>query len=234
MTKKERVSLVHQTAMYSNDSFRVTKKERVSLVLDILNDLYPHEDKCYLNYTEPYELLIATILSAQCTDDRVNIVTKDLFKKYTSLEDFAHANIYELEQDIKSTGFYHNKAKHIQSAAFKLIDEFGSVMPSDINELTSLAGVGRKTANVVRGHIFSIPSIVVDTHVKRVSYRLGLTKNTVPEKVEIDLMKILPKDRWIAYNTQIIAHGRAICKSRNPKCLSCAFQSVCMNTTNTL
>ncbi len=201
--------------------------KRVLKVLDLLDEFYPIEVKCYLNYETPWQLLIATILSAQCTDDRVNIVTKDLFQKYLSIADFANANVEELEKDIHSTGFYHNKAKNIIACCKKLLADYDGVVPSEIEELIKLAGVGRKTANVVRGHIFNIPSIVVDTHVKRVSYKLGFTKNTDPEKIEFDLMKILPKKRWITYNTKIIAHGRKVCKARSPLCLSCFLNDIC-------
>lgn len=172
-------------------------------------------------------LLIATIMSAQCTDDRVNLVTKDLFQKYTSIQAFAEANQAELEQDIHSIGFYHNKAKNIIACCQKLLTEFGGEVPSDLDALTSLAGVGRKTANVVRGNWYGIPSIVVDTHVKRVSNLLGLTKNQDPVKIEFDLMKIVPKDKWIDINTQMIAHGRKICIARRPKCAECFLFPYC-------
>ena len=172
----------------------MTKKEKVTIILDLLREHYG-PTKCYLNHENPWQLLIATILSAQCTDDRVNLVTKDLFQKYTSIQAFAEANQAELEQDIHSIGFYHNKAKNIIACCQKLLTEFGGEVPSDLDELTSLAGVGRKTANVVRGNWYGIPSIVVDTHVKRVSNLLGLTKNQDPVKIEFDLMKIVPKDK---------------------------------------
>ena len=174
-----------------------------------------------------YELLIATMLSAQCTDDRVNMVTEKLFKKYTSLEAFAQADIKELEQDIRSTGFYHNKAKNIITAANQLLTEYNGEMPSDIDSLTGLAGVGRKTANVVRTHIFHIPSIVVDTHVKRISNKLGLTESDDPVKIEFELMDIFPEDHWGRYNTQVIAHGRTICKARKPDCENCLLNKEC-------
>ncbi len=202
-------------------------KDKVNEVVFLLDEHYPNLDKCYLNYTQDYELLFATILSAQCTDDRVNLVTADLFVKYKSLEDFAKASIKDLEQDVKSTGFYRNKASHLKNSAIKLLETHQGVLPSDIESLTNLDGVGRKTANVVRGHIFKIPSIVVDTHVKRVSNKLGLTKETDPVKVEFDLMKKIPKDYWIKYNQQIIAHGRAVCTARSPKCEICFFNHLC-------
>ena len=185
----------------------MTKKEKVNIILELLYENYG-PTKCYLDHENEWQLLIATMLSAQCTDDRENIVTKALFKKYTSIQDFAEANLAELEQDIHSTGFYHNKAKNIIACCQKLLSEFGGEVPSDIDQLTSLAGVGRKTANVVRGNWYGIPSVVVDTHVKRVSNLLGLTKNEDPVKIEFDLMKIVPKEKWIDINKQMIAHGR--------------------------
>lgn len=202
-------------------------KSKVENVLALLDTIYPTEDKCYLHYSTPYELLIATMLSAQCTDDRVNIVTDELFKKYKNLEDFAKADLKELERDIHSTGFYHNKAKNIIAAANQLINEYNGEMPSGIEELTGLAGVGRKTANVVRTHIFHIPSIVVDTHVKRISNKLGFVDCDDPVKIEFELMKIFPEDHWGRYNTQIIAHGRSVCKARKPDCENCLLSKEC-------
>ena len=200
--------------------------KRTKEILDRLDKEYGTEYVCYLNHENAWQLLIAVILSAQCTDARVNIVTKDLFQKYDSLEKFANANLEELEQDIKSTGFYHNKAKNIIACAKRLVYEFHGEVPSTIEELTSLAGVGRKTANVIRGNIYNEPSIVVDTHVKRISRRLGFTKETDPEKIEYELMKVLPKDHWILYNIQIITFGRNICFARSPKCEECFLQDL--------
>lgn len=201
--------------------------KRTKEILDRLDKEYGTEYICYLNHENPWQLLIAVILSAQCTDARVNIVTKDLFQKYDSLEKFANADLEELEQDIKPTGFYHNKAKNIIACAKRLVYEFGGEVPSSIEDLTSLAGVGRKTANVIRGNIYNEPSIVVDTHVKRISRRLGFTKETDPEKIEYELMKVLPKDHWILYNIQIISFGRNICFARSPKCENCFLQDLC-------
>lgn len=201
--------------------------KRTKEILDKLDQVYTREYKCYLNHDNPGQLLIATMLSAQCTDARVNVVTKDLFVKYPNMQAFAEADLKELEQDIKPTGFYHNKAKNIIACCQKLLTEFGGEVPSDLDELTSLAGVGRKTANVVRGNWYGIPSIVVDTHVKRVSNLLGLTKNQDPVKIEFDLMKIVPKDKWIDINTQMIAHGRKICIARRPKCAECFLFPYC-------
>ncbi len=203
------------------------EKERVQRVLATLDREYGTEYRCYLNYNEPWQLLIATILSAQCTDARVNLVTRDLFVKYPDLEAFAKADLEELEQDIRSTGFYHNKAKNIILCARRLITEYQGRLPSSIEDLTSLAGVGRKTANVIRGNIFHDPSIVVDTHVKRISNKLGFTKEKDPEKIEYDLMKVLPKDHWILYNIHIITLGRSLCTARNPKCEQCFLSADC-------
>lgn len=201
--------------------------KRTKEILDRLDKEYGTEYICYLNHENPWQLLIAVILSAQCTDARVNIVTKDLFQKYDTLEKFANADLAELEQDIKPTGFYHNKAKNIIACAKRLVYEFGGEVPSSLEDLTSLAGVGRKTANVIRGNIYHEPSIVVDTHVKRISKRLGFTKETDPEKIEYELMKVLPKDHWILYNIQIISFGRTICFARSPKCENCFLQDLC-------
>ena len=202
-------------------------KKRTKENLAILDEQYGREYVCYLNYETPWQLLIATMLSAQCTDARVNIVTADLFQKYDTLEKFANADLKELEQDIKPTGFYHNKAKNIIACTKDLLYKFGGEVPRSLEDLTSLAGVGRKTANVIRGNIYHDPSVVVDTHVKRISRRLGLTKNEDPEKIETDLMKELPKDHWILYNIQIITFGRSICTARSPKCEQCFLQKYC-------
>ena len=205
----------------------MTKKERVSQIVQILNETYSTEYKCYLNHENAWQLLIATMLSAQCTDARVNIVTKELFVKYPTLEAFADCDVKELEKDIYSTGLYKNKAKNIKACAEKLIAEYGGEVPSDLDELIKLDGVGRKTANVIRGNIYHEPSIVVDTHVKRISKKLGLSKSDDPVVVEQELMKVLPREQWILYNIQIITHGRTICTARNPKCGECPLNSVC-------
>lgn len=201
--------------------------KRTGEILALLDEHYTREYKCYLNHDTPWQLLIATILSAQCTDARVNIVTKDLFKKYDTLDKFANAELKELEQDIKPTGFYHNKAKNIILCTKALVEWHGGEVPRDIEELTQLAGVGRKTANVIRGNIYNEPSIVVDTHVKRISKRLGLTKEDDPVKIEYELMKVLPKEHWILYNIQIITFGRQICFARSPKCEECFLKKYC-------
>jgi len=199
----------------------------VTEILCLLDKYYSTEYKCYLNYNTPWQLLIATILSAQCTDARVNIVTKDLFVKYPTLQAFANADANVLEQDIHSTGFYKNKAKNIIACAKELLECHHGEVPEDIDALTHLAGVGRKTANVIRGNIYHIPSVVVDTHVKRISRKLGLTVEEDPEKIETDLMQALPKDHWILWNIQIIAHGRGICTARNPDCKACFLRHLC-------
>jgi len=200
--------------------------EIVTKVLQLLDEHYP-QHVCFLDYNKPYELLLATILSAQCTDVQVNRVTEKLFVKYTSLEDFAGANLVEMEEDVRTTGFFHNKAKSIILTARALLECHAGELPSDIGNLTKLPGVGRKTANLVRGHIFGIPSIVVDTHVGRVSRRLGFTKHTDPKRVEYDLMEVLPESHWIRYNTQIIALGREICGARKPSCDACFLAEQC-------
>ncbi|TAH71551.1 MAG: endonuclease III [Anaerolineaceae bacterium] len=202
-------------------------KEKIQNIISALNRVYGIEDRCFLNYETPWQLLIATILSAQCTDERVNQVTSSLFKKYPRLEDFAFADIRELEKDVHSTGFYRNKAKNIIACAHRLIFEYDGIVPRDMDDLLSLAGVGRKTANVIRGNIYNVPSIVVDTHVKRVSKRLGITKEEDPVKIEFDLMNKLPKEQWIPYNIQIITHGRSICNARSPKCEQCFLRDYC-------
>lgn len=201
--------------------------ERVSGIIRLLDENYGTEYKCYLNHDNPWQLLIATILSAQCTDARVNIVTKDLFVKYASLEDFAMANQKELERDIHSTGFYANKAKNIIGCAKRLVEVYGGVVPEKLEDLLTLPGVGRKTANVIRGNIYNEPSIVVDTHVKRISNKLGVTKENDPERIEFDLMKKIPKDHWILWNIHIIRLGRTICTARSPKCEECFLREYC-------
>ncbi len=201
--------------------------KKVVSILEKLDKEYGTEYRCYLDHDSAWQLLIATILSAQCTDARVNIVTKDLFKKYPNVEAFAKADQKELEQDIKPTGFYHNKAANIIACCKMLMEKHGGNVPDDIDELTALPGVGRKTANVIRGNIYNIPSIVVDTHVKRISYKLGITKETDPVKIEYDLMKKIPKDHWILWNIHIIRLGRTICKAIKPDCENCFLKDNC-------
>ena len=203
------------------------KNERVRAILDALDREYGTDHRCYLDHETAYELLFSTIMSAQCTDERVNKVTEKLYKKYRSLGDFAAADLEELKKDIYQTGFYNNKAKNIIACAKVLLEKYGGVVPSDIDELTSLPGVGRKTANVIRGNIYNIPSIVVDTHVKRISRKLGLTDTDDPVKAEYELMKVLPEDHWILWNIDIITLGRTICRAQNPDCEACFLRELC-------
>ncbi len=211
-----------------------TNSKRVKQILDILDNTYGREYICYLNHETPWQLLIAVILSAQCTDERVNLVTKDLFVKYPTLSSFANASPKELEKDIYSIGFHKNKSKNIIACANKLIDKFQGQVPDTMDSLLTLDGVGRKTANVILGNVYNIPSIVVDTHVKRISKRLGFTSNTDPTIIEKDLMSVLPKDHWILYNIQIITFGRNICFARNPKCDICPLNQLCNSKDKTI
>ena len=206
---------------------KAQKAERVKRILELLDQEYGTEYRCYLNHETPWQLLIAVIMSAQCTDARVNIVTETLFKKYDTLEKFAAADQRELEQDIHSIGFYHSKAKNIIACCQALVERFGGQVPERMEDLLTLAGVGRKTANVIRGNIYNEPSIVVDTHVKRISRKLGLAKEEDPEKIEYELMKVLPKDHWILWNIHIITLGRTICTARNPRCRDCLLREEC-------
>lgn len=205
--------------------------KRTEEILHRMDAYYSVEYRCSLDYRNPWELLVATILSAQCTDARVNVVTKDLFVKYPDVSSMANASLVELEQDIHSTGFYHNKAKNLIGCARALLERFDGKVPSRLEDLVSLPGVGRKTANVIRGNIFHEPSIVVDTHVKRISRKLGLTKEEDPEKIEFDLMKKLPKDHWILWNIQVITHGREICTAISPHCENCFLNDLCKSRT---
>lgn len=207
--------------------------KRTAQIIKLLDKTYTTEYRCSLNYTTAWELLVATMLSAQCTDERVNIVTKDLFVKYPDTESFANADIKELEKDIHSIGFYHSKSKNIINTAKLVHEKYNDVVPSKLEQLLELPGVGRKTANVIRGNIYHEPSIVVDTHVKRISKRLGFTNETDPDKVEQDLMKVLPKDHWIVYNIQIITFGRQICTARSPKCSECFLNGICRSSDRT-
>ena len=203
------------------------ERERIDEIIRRLIERYGGESRTYLEHNNAWQLLFATILSAQCTDARVNIVTKDLFRKYKTLEDFAGADLKEMEKDIYSTGFYHNKAKNIIACARMLLSEYGGEVPKELEKLIVLPGVGRKTANVVRGNIFDIPSIVVDTHVKRISKKLGITTTEDPVKAEFELMEVLPESAWIIWNLDVIALGREICVARTPKCDRCFLADVC-------
>ncbi|HVU07266.1 MAG TPA: endonuclease III [Verrucomicrobiae bacterium] len=203
------------------------KIARVKKIIAGLEKTYPNAH-CELIHTNPLELLIATILSAQCTDKRVNIVTEKLFKKYRSAKDFADAGISELENDIRTTGFYKNKARNIKSACRDIVEKYGGKVPQTMEELIQLGGVGRKTANVVLGNAFGINvGVVVDTHVARLSFRLGLTRESSPEKIEQDLMRLVPQKKWALFSHLLIWHGRRRCFARKPDCGDCEIQKIC-------
>src|SRR2546423_334611 len=203
------------------------RRARVNEILRRLDEMYPHAT-CALIHRTPWELLVATILSAQCTDKRVNEVTPGLFKKYPTIQDFAAVRPEVLAQDVRSTGFFNNKSKSIVGAAKRILTEFGGKVPRTLDEMLTVPGAARKTANVVLGTAYGIASgIVVDTHVQRVSRRLDLTKNTDPVKVERDLMKIIPKEKWILFSHQLIHHGRALCVARKPRCAECKLEPIC-------
>ncbi len=207
---------------------------RVRNILDLLDQRYPNA-ACALLHHNAWELLVATILSAQCTDKRVNMVTPGLFLKYPTLRDFATASQPELANDIRSTGFFNNKSKSLIGAARKILSDFGGQVPQNIDDLLTVPGAARKTANVVLGTAFGIGSgIVVDTHVQRVSRRLDLTKHTEPGKIEQDLMKIIPRNKWILFSHQIIHHGRELCIARKPKCSECPLDPLCYAKDKTL
>lgn len=202
-------------------------KLRALKVIELLEKEFP-DAKVALHYANPLELLVATILSAQCTDERVNMVTKTLFKKYTKPEDYAKADIKELEQEIRSTGFYHNKAKNIQNSNRLLVDKFNSKVPKTMDELLELPGVARKTANIVLSNAYGIvEGIAVDTHVRRLSQRLGLTQNEDPNKIETDLMQIVPEEEWARITDLLIFHGRKICMAKKPICDICVLNKIC-------
>ena len=205
----------------------MTKKERVKFVLEKLEEKFG-KPKCALNYDTPFELLVAVILSAQCTDKRVNIVTEAMFKEYNTPEQFATMDIEKIEELIKSTGFYRNKAKNIQKASQQLLEKYNGELPQEMDKLLELGGVGRKTANVVRGEIWGLADgITVDTHVKRITNLLGLTEEQDPIKIEKDLMKIVPKKSWIDFSHYIILQGRDKCIARRPKCDECEIKEAC-------
>ena len=202
------------------------KKERVKQIFEMLDPLYTME-KTALKYRTPFQLLISTILSAQCTDKQVNTVTKGLFKKYKTPKDYLEAPISELEEDIRPTGFFRNKTKSIKGCCQGLVDLYGGKVPDTMEELIKLPGVGRKTANCVLGAAFDVPGVVVDTHVKRLSIRLGLTENQNPDKIEKDIEGLLPKDRWRRFSDILIYHGRAVCKARKPDHAHCPVFKLC-------
>jgi endonuclease III len=203
------------------------KKTRLLKIIELLEKEYP-KAKTALHYNSPLEILVATILSAQCTDKRVNLVTPSLFKKYKTVADYANADLAELEQDIRSTGFYRNKAKNIKNAGRMMVERFDSQVPQTMDEILELPGVARKTANIVLSNAYGvIVGIAVDTHVRRLSKRLGLTENTNPNKIEKDLMQIVPKSHWKSITNLLISHGRAVCNARKPKCSICCLNKIC-------
>ena len=208
--------------------------QRVRAILSKLDEAYPAA-QCELTHDNPFQLLVSTILSAQCTDVRVNQVTQTLFKKYTSPKAFAYANPRELEQDIRPTGFFRNKTKSIMGASKKIVEEFGGQVPRTMDEILTLPGVARKTANVVLGSAYGIASgVVVDTHVIRLSGRLDLTKQKDPKKIEQDLMQSIPQDRWILFSHQLIWHGRRVCAARKPRCMECNLKEICYSKDKTI
>lgn len=204
----------------------MTKNEKVLKIKEYFNQAYG-DAGCTLHYSDPFQLLVATQLAAQCTDARVNLVTPSLFTKFPTVQAFAEAEITDMEEAIKSTGFYHNKARNLIACAQKLLTDFGGVVPNTMEALLSLPGVGRKTANLLLGDAFGKPSIVVDTHAKRITNRLGLTKNSDPTKIEMDLRKIVPPELGSDFCHQLVYHGRALCTARAPKCLLCGLQTLC-------
>jgi endonuclease-3 len=213
---------------------RGTDPARVREILKKLDEAYPNAT-CALIHDNPFQLLIATILSAQCTDERVNMVTPGLFKKYPNAKAFAYANPAEIENEIRTTGFFRNKTKSIIGASKKIVEEFHGEVPKTMEELLPLPGVARKTANVVLGTGFRVASgVVVDTHVQRLSERLDLTKHTDPKKIEQDLMKAIPQDRWILFAHQLIWHGRRVCQARRPRCIECTLNKICYSKDKTI
>lgn len=198
----------------------------IRAILDILDTTYP-KAKCSLDFSNPLELLVATILSAQCTDERVNRVTKGLFRKYRKAADYATAALSELEEEIRPTGFFRNKAKSIRNCGAALSERFNGQVPGNLEELVRLPGIGRKTANVILGTAFNMPGIVVDTHVGRIAQRIGLTSQRDPVKIEFDLMELIPREKWTLFSHQLIQHGRLICMARKPKCTECPLVDHC-------
>ncbi|HTU32949.1 MAG TPA: endonuclease III [Candidatus Acidoferrum sp.] len=211
-----------------------TDPARVRSILQKLDEAYPAAT-CALKHENPFQLLISTILSAQCTDERVNQVTATLFPKYPNPKAFAYANPAELEKEVRPTGFFRNKTKSIMGASKKIVEEFGGEVPKSMDELLTLPGVARKTANVVLGTAFGIAAgVVVDTHVQRVSGRLDLTRNTDPKKIEQDLMRVIPQEKWILFSHQLIWHGRRVCQARKPKCIECNLERICYSKDKTV
>jgi endonuclease-3 len=219
MPSKKAKTFVRQT--------KSIEPEYIAEIIARLRQFYPNA-QCSLNYNTTFELLVATILSAQCTDERVNKVTETLFRKYRTVADYANSDLSELEQDVHPTGFFRNKAKNIQSTAIKILEEYNGQVPQTMNQLLTLPGVARKTANVVLGNAFDqAVGIVVDTHVRRISQRLGLTSENSPEKIEKDLVKIIPQNDWIDFSHLLIYHGRSLCKAARPQCSKCFLADIC-------
>ena len=229
----EATNLNHSNPTTMPKQNKNTSPDRVAAILKGLDEAYP-EALCALTHTSPWELLVATILSAQCTDVRVNMVTPELFKRFPTPAAMAKATLPQLEALVKTTGFFRNKAKSIQGAAKKITEEFGGKVPETLAELITIPGAARKTANVVLGVCFNkAEGVVVDTHVLRISRRLELAKSDTPQKVEQELMKVLPKDRWINFSHQIIHHGRKVCDARKPKCKDCNLEPLCRSKDKT-
>jgi endonuclease-3 len=201
-------------------------KKKTAAIIKLLKKRYP-DAQCALHFKNPLELLVATILSAQCTDERVNKVTEDLFRKYRTAEDYARVKQEALEKDIRSTGFFKNKAKSIINCCKTIVAAHGGAVPKTLDELVALEGIGRKTANVILGNAFGVPGITVDTHEKRVSYRLGLTRQQDPVKIEYDLMKLVPQKEWTRFSHLLIFHGRYTCMARKPRCAECVVEKLC-------
>lgn len=232
--KSKGVSSARKATASPNRRAAGTDPQRVQAILQKLDEAYP-DVTCALVHENPFQLLISTILSAQCTDEAVNRVTKTLFEKYRTPKDFAYANPSELEQEIRPTGFFRNKTKSIMGAGKKIVEEFGGEVPRTMDELLTLPGVARKTANVVLGTAFGVAvGVVVDTHVTRLSNRLDLSRNSDPKKIEQDLMQVIPQNKWVLFSHQLIWHGRKICQARKPKCVECNLESLCYSKDKTV
>ena len=204
----------------------MNKKSRARKILSFLIKAYP-DAKCHLNFNTPFQLLVGSILSAQCTDERVNSVTEELFKKYSNVEQFSAADIKELESDIRSTGFFRNKARAIIECAGSILNDHNGKVPDSMEQLTKLKGVGRKTANVILGNYFNKPGVIVDTHIKRLSGRLGLTNKSDPVKIEMELRELIPEKYWTFFSNALGDHGRTVCKARKPLCNNCGLADIC-------
>ncbi len=207
------------------------KLKRANNIIRLLNNEYPNS-KCSLHYKSVHELLVATILSAQCTDHRVNMVTKDLFEKYTSPNDFAYVNVSELAKDIHSCGYHNQKARSIQGTSLTIVENYNGIVPSTMEELIMLPGVGRKTANCILGEYYKVPSMVIDTHMVRIMGLLGFTKTKDPKKIELEMMSIFHEKYWVKLTHMVIDHGRAVCIARRPKCDSCILNELCPSVIN--